>query len=92
MTTIEDVFGDAQGSVTILLSLLPITQTLNQELWSGSHFLTAGPIWPSLKAHLQNRELIKHFLNQPDLSPIEHVWDMMGRQLPLPWNVDDIAH
>ncbi|GFT15567.1 transposable element Tc1 transposase [Trichonephila clavipes] len=23
--------------------------------------------------------LVKHFLGQPDLSPIQHVWDMMGR-------------
>ncbi|GFU32080.1 transposable element Tcb1 transposase [Trichonephila clavipes] len=35
--------------------------------------------------------LVKHFLGQPDLSPIEHVWDMMGRQLHLPRNVDDLA-
>ncbi|GFV82178.1 transposable element Tcb1 transposase [Trichonephila clavipes] len=27
----------------------------------------------------------------PDLCPIEHVWDMMGRLLPLPGNVDDLA-
>ncbi|GFV59021.1 hypothetical protein TNCV_1814101 [Trichonephila clavipes] len=25
-----------------------------------------------------------------DLSPIEHVWDMMRRRLHLPWNVDDL--
>ncbi|GFU64899.1 transposable element Tc1 transposase [Trichonephila clavipes] len=27
----------------------------------------------------------------PDLSSIEHVWDMRGRRLPLPENVDDLA-
>ncbi|GFU62468.1 transposable element Tc1 transposase [Trichonephila clavipes] len=27
----------------------------------------------------------------PDLSPVEHVQDMMGRQLHLPGNVDDLA-
>ncbi|GFW36381.1 transposable element Tcb1 transposase [Trichonephila clavipes] len=27
----------------------------------------------------------------PDPSPIEHVWDMMRRQLHLPGNVDDLA-
>ncbi|GFV75141.1 transposable element Tc1 transposase [Trichonephila clavipes] len=27
----------------------------------------------------------------PDLSPIEHVWDMMERQLHVPGNVDDLA-
>ncbi|GFS91248.1 transposable element Tcb1 transposase [Trichonephila clavipes] len=26
-----------------------------------------------------------------DLSPIEHVWDMMRRRLHLPWNVDDLT-
>ncbi|GFW47199.1 hypothetical protein TNCV_56521 [Trichonephila clavipes] len=27
----------------------------------------------------------------PDLSPIEHVWDMMGKRLHLPGIVDDLA-
>ncbi|GFV69237.1 transposable element Tcb1 transposase [Trichonephila clavipes] len=35
--------------------------------------------------------LIKHFLGQPDPSPIETVWDMMGRRLHLPGNVDDLS-
>ncbi|GFV26379.1 uncharacterized protein TNCV_5086921 [Trichonephila clavipes] len=35
--------------------------------------------------------LVKHFLGQPDFSTIEHVWDMMGRRLHLPGNVDDLA-
>ncbi|GFW65241.1 hypothetical protein TNCV_395071 [Trichonephila clavipes] len=35
----EDMSGDAQGSVSILLSLLHATQALNQELWSGVPFL-----------------------------------------------------
>ncbi|GFS94215.1 transposable element Tc1 transposase [Trichonephila clavipes] len=28
----------------------------------------------------------------PDLSPIKHVWDMMGRRLHVPGNADDLAH
>ncbi|GFW05445.1 transposable element Tc1 transposase [Trichonephila clavipes] len=31
-------------------------------------------------------QLVKHFL-----SPFEHVWDMMGRRLHLPENIDDLA-
>ncbi|GFX39752.1 transposable element Tcb1 transposase [Trichonephila clavipes] len=27
----------------------------------------------------------------PDFSPIEHAWDMMGRRLHLPGNVDDLV-
>ncbi|GFX29031.1 transposable element Tcb1 transposase [Trichonephila clavipes] len=27
----------------------------------------------------------------PDLSPIEHVWDMMGRRFHRPGNVDDLT-
>ncbi|GFS72620.1 transposable element Tc1 transposase [Trichonephila clavipes] len=27
----------------------------------------------------------------PDASPVEHVWDMMGRRLHLPGNVDDLT-
>ncbi|GFT29114.1 transposable element Tcb1 transposase [Trichonephila clavipes] len=34
-------------------------------------------------------ELVKHFLGQPDLSPIDHIWYVMGRRLNLPENVDD---
>ncbi|GFV32727.1 hypothetical protein TNCV_3890851 [Trichonephila clavipes] len=30
----------------------------------------------------------KHFLEQPDPSPIEHFWDMMIRRLHLRGNVD----
>ncbi|GFS57147.1 transposable element Tcb1 transposase [Trichonephila clavipes] len=33
----------------------------------------------------------ENFLGQPDLSPIEHVWNMMGRRLHLPGNVDDLV-
>ncbi|GFU35520.1 hypothetical protein TNCV_317661 [Trichonephila clavipes] len=36
-------------------------------------------------------QLVKHFLDQPDLSPIEHIWDMMGRRLHLPGNDDDLV-
>ncbi|GFX15570.1 hypothetical protein TNCV_3304991 [Trichonephila clavipes] len=39
LTIIEEVSGDAQDSVPILLSLLHAIQALNQELWSGVPFL-----------------------------------------------------
>ncbi|GFX82338.1 hypothetical protein TNCV_2870191 [Trichonephila clavipes] len=39
LVIIEDVSGDAQCSVPILLSLLQATQALNKELWSGVPFL-----------------------------------------------------
>ncbi|GFV41582.1 hypothetical protein TNCV_3627331 [Trichonephila clavipes] len=49
---IEDVSGDSQVSVPILLSVLHATQTQNQELCSGVPFLlTAEPLWSSLKTH-----------------------------------------
>ncbi|GFY17229.1 uncharacterized protein TNCV_1090051 [Trichonephila clavipes] len=35
--------------------------------------------------------LFKHFLGQSDFSPIEHVWDMMGRRMHAPRNVEDLA-
>ncbi|GFV41194.1 hypothetical protein TNCV_2979481 [Trichonephila clavipes] len=49
LTIIEDVSGDAQSSVPILLSLLNAPQVLNQMLWSGAPF-QAGLLWSSLKA------------------------------------------
>ncbi|GFU40323.1 transposable element Tc1 transposase [Trichonephila clavipes] len=30
-------------------------------------------------------------VSEPDLSPIEYVWDMMGRRLHLPVNIDELA-
>ncbi|GFW09911.1 hypothetical protein TNCV_4252401 [Trichonephila clavipes] len=39
LTILDDVFGDPQGSVPILLSLLHAPQALNQELWSEVSFL-----------------------------------------------------
>ncbi|GFU55945.1 transposable element Tcb1 transposase [Trichonephila clavipes] len=30
-------------------------------------------------------------VKSPDISPMEHVWNMMGRRLHLPGNVDDLA-
>ncbi|GFV45293.1 transposable element Tc1 transposase [Trichonephila clavipes] len=35
--------------------------------------------------------LVKRFLDQPDLSPIEHVWNMIGRRLHLSRNVYNMA-
>ncbi|GFT03436.1 hypothetical protein TNCV_2985971 [Trichonephila clavipes] len=56
LSIIEDVSGDAQGSVPILFSLFQATQALNQGLWSGLPFLLiAGPLWSSLETHLLHR-------------------------------------
>ncbi|GFT00806.1 hypothetical protein TNCV_3114691 [Trichonephila clavipes] len=50
LTIIEDVSGEAQGSVPILLSLLHATQALKQKLLSGAPLLlTVGPLWSSLE-------------------------------------------
>ncbi|GFU42193.1 hypothetical protein TNCV_4553921 [Trichonephila clavipes] len=47
---IDDVSGEAQVSVPILLLLLHVTQVLNQELLSGElYLLTDGPLWSSLE-------------------------------------------
>ncbi|GFV52665.1 uncharacterized protein TNCV_2873361 [Trichonephila clavipes] len=103
LTIIEDASGDAQGSVSILLSLLHTTYTLKQELWSGVPFLlTAGPHWSSLKTHLQHRGTeadvfcYRSFCctwpaRLPNLSPVKHAWDNIGRRLHLPENFDDLA-
>ncbi|GFX46621.1 uncharacterized protein TNCV_4550601 [Trichonephila clavipes] len=51
LTIIENMSGDVQNSVPILLSQLHATQALNQKLWSGEPFLlTAGSVWSSLEA------------------------------------------
>ncbi|GFX47733.1 transposable element Tc1 transposase [Trichonephila clavipes] len=87
LTIIEDVSGDGQDSVSNMLSVLHAPQALNKELWSGHDNANHIP-------HVLLRpvfQLIKHFLGQPDPSPIEHVWDIMGRRLHLPGNVDDLA-
>ncbi|GFW31141.1 transposable element Tcb1 transposase [Trichonephila clavipes] len=36
-------------------------------------------------------DLIKHFLVQLERSPIEHVWNIMGRRLHLSGNVDNLS-
>ncbi|GFW68182.1 transposable element Tc1 transposase [Trichonephila clavipes] len=121
LTIIEDVSGNTQDNVMILLSLLQATQASNQDLWSGVPFLLTA-IWSSLKAHLLHNRYVDNILRtvlipfllqyrglifqqdnarprtthvsmncltacqtfryparSPDLSPIEHVWDMMGK-------------
>ncbi|GFS71143.1 transposable element Tcb1 transposase [Trichonephila clavipes] len=93
LTTIEDVSGDAQGSMPILFSLLHVTQPLNQEFWSEMPFiLTAGPFWSLLEARLQHSafQTLTWPSRSADLSPIKPVWDMMGRRLNVPGNVDDL--
>ncbi|GFW56873.1 transposable element Tc1 transposase [Trichonephila clavipes] len=51
----------------------------------------ADPAFTIVRSTGPQPRLIKHFLGQPDPSPIEHVWNMMGRRLHLPGNVDDLA-
>ncbi|GFW47701.1 HTH_Tnp_Tc3_2 domain-containing protein [Trichonephila clavipes] len=83
LTIIEDVCGDTQGGVPMLLSLLHTTQTLYHKLWSGVPFLlTARLLWSSLVVTCSA---------EISLSPIEHVLDMMGRRLHLSGNADDLA-
>ncbi|GFW17175.1 transposable element Tcb1 transposase [Trichonephila clavipes] len=54
--------------------------------------VTMVAVWSWSRARgRHSRVLVKHFLGQLDLSPIEHVWDMMGRPLHLPENVDDLS-
>ncbi|GFU70074.1 hypothetical protein TNCV_2752091 [Trichonephila clavipes] len=56
--------GDAQGSVTILLSQLHAARTLNQELWSWvPFFLTTGLLLSSLELHLQHNGTSRHSEN-----------------------------
>ncbi|GFU10168.1 transposable element Tc1 transposase [Trichonephila clavipes] len=77
------------------------TGTQQEVMVWGAISFEAGSIWSSLEAHLQHigtccyeltaLQLVKRFLDQPDLSPIEHVWDMMGSGLHLLENVDDLT-
>ncbi|GFW72572.1 uncharacterized protein TNCV_3798001 [Trichonephila clavipes] len=41
--------------------------------------------------HMGRSDLIKHFLGQTDPSPIKHVWDMMGRRMHLPGNIENLV-
>ncbi|GFX93713.1 transposable element Tcb1 transposase [Trichonephila clavipes] len=91
LTIIEDVSADGQGSFPRLLSLLHVTQTFNKELLSRVPFLLKLDLFGRHKRHTYSTSLIKHFLVQPDPSPIEHVWDMMGRRLHQSENVDNLA-
>ncbi|GFV71071.1 transposable element Tc1 transposase [Trichonephila clavipes] len=64
LTIIEDVSGDAQDIVLILLSLLHATHALNQELSSGALFLiTAGPLWSSLETTYSTEVRQRHSEN-----------------------------
>ncbi|GFX65448.1 transposable element Tc1 transposase [Trichonephila clavipes] len=60
---------------------------------SGDISFEAGPFWTLLEAHLQHiaYQTLPCPAKSPDPSPIEHVWDMMGRRLHQPGNVDDLA-
>ncbi|GFV91813.1 transposable element Tc1 transposase [Trichonephila clavipes] len=79
--------GDAQGSVPILLSKLHAIRALNQELWSWVPFF-----WqPDPLVVIRACQTLLWSARSLDLSPIEHVWDMMRRQLHLPENNDDLS-
>ncbi|GFU46691.1 hypothetical protein TNCV_1546981 [Trichonephila clavipes] len=96
MTIIEDVSGEAQGSVPILLSLLQAKQTLNQELLSGATFhLKAGRLWSSLEhtysPAVRRRHSENCFATVPLAAPWPQFSDMMGRRLHLTGNVHDLA-
>ncbi|GFW78395.1 transposable element Tc1 transposase [Trichonephila clavipes] len=75
----------------ILLSLLQATQALN---YPGLIFQQDN-IKPHTTRIAMNRLTAYQTLpwpaRSPDPSPIEHVWDMMGRRLHLPENVNDLA-
>ncbi|GFT20192.1 hypothetical protein TNCV_4060081 [Trichonephila clavipes] len=69
----------------------PASYTLSfLELYSWKEIPKFGGMYST--SHLSL--LIKHFpwpARSPNPSPIEHVWDMMGRRLHLPGNVDDLG-
>ncbi|GFV23737.1 transposable element Tc1 transposase [Trichonephila clavipes] len=53
----------------------------------------ADPAFTIARHTVQPRFMLaKHFLEQPDhhISPMKHVWDMMGRRLYLPGNVEKL--
>ncbi|GFW24588.1 transposable element Tc1 transposase [Trichonephila clavipes] len=61
-------------------------------VWGAISF-EAGLLWSSLEAHLQHiaYQTLPWPTRSPYSSPIEHVWDMMGRRLHLQGNVDYLA-
>ncbi|GFV66920.1 transposable element Tc1 transposase [Trichonephila clavipes] len=81
----EDVSGDDQASVPILLSLLHAPKALNQKLCSGVPFSfdSRTPLVVIRSTLIAERS--------SGMSPIQHVWNMMRRRLHLPGNVDDLA-
>ncbi|GFS60290.1 transposable element Tc1 transposase [Trichonephila clavipes] len=126
LTIIEDVSGDAQSSVPILLQRLHAPQALNKELWSGVPFLLKPFViirgtltahryvdgilrivllpfllqYPGLifqqnnaKSHttrvamncLTTYQILSWPAKSPDPSPIEHVWNKMGRRMLMIW-------
>ncbi|GFX87472.1 transposable element Tc1 transposase [Trichonephila clavipes] len=86
LTIIEDVPGDAQGSMPVLLSPLHTTQVLNWDLDNAKTHTECVAMkclaacktlpWPG---------------RSPDLSTIQHAWDMMGRRLHIQGNVNHLA-
>ncbi|GFW08572.1 hypothetical protein TNCV_2775941 [Trichonephila clavipes] len=72
LTIIEDVSGEAQGSVPILLSLF---HALDQELLSGVPFpLTAGPLWSSLEHTYATAVRRRHSENCFATVPLSAPW------------------
>ncbi|GFX07243.1 transposable element Tc1 transposase [Trichonephila clavipes] len=80
LTILEDVTRDGQAAAfTIARHTGPQPEVM---VWAAISFDSRTPL------------LLKHFLGQPDLpdlSSIEHVWDMMRRRLHLPGNFDDLT-
>ncbi|GFW32963.1 transposable element Tcb1 transposase [Trichonephila clavipes] len=105
LTIIEDVSGDSWGSLPILISLVHATQALDQELRSGVPlpFLLQyiDLVFQQDNARPHTARVVMSCLTalqtlpwparSPDLSPVMHVWDMMGRQLHLPGNINDLV-
>ncbi|GFV71502.1 hypothetical protein TNCV_4562541 [Trichonephila clavipes] len=69
-------------------SVAAIRRCWQERVDSGRFQRHDGSGWPRAAANQEDTLIfIKHFLDQPDLQSIEHVWDMMGRRLYLPWKV-----
>ncbi|GFX55797.1 transposable element Tc1 transposase [Trichonephila clavipes] len=63
LTLIEDLSGDAQGSVPILLSLLHATHSLNQKLWFWVPFFFASrPLLVVIRGTLTQHQYVNDIL------------------------------
>ncbi|GFV17433.1 transposable element Tc1 transposase [Trichonephila clavipes] len=90
LTIIEDVSGDDQGSVLILLSLLHATQALNEKSLSRQDNAKLHTTHVAINS-LTALQTLPCPARSPNSSPIEHVWDVMGMRLHLLGNVDNLT-